>query len=146
MGYPQQISIGAKHSNGSYEFEETLTAAADVHGHIVLHAPMAVKRFTFCVTTAISDLTASVVRMVKVSRAGTTSAVSGNMTIANGLAVQRVVYKDFSPVKVGAGEKLQFEHLTLGGQGGTPAGAGYYGFIAELLPENMSNETNAIAG
>lgn len=146
MGYPQSIMLGAKHSNGSYEFEEGLTAVASVHGHIVLHAPMLIKRLTFCISTAISDLTASVVRMVKVSRSDVTSSVSGNMTIANGLAVNRIVYKDFSPVKVGAGEKLQFEHVTLGGQGGTPAGAGYYGFIAELLPELMSNETNAIAG
>lgn len=146
MGYPQSITIGAKHSTGSYEFEETLTAAADVHGNIVLHAPMLIKRLTFGITTAISDLTASVVRAVKVSRSSVTAAVSGNMTIANGTAVQRIVYKDFSPVRVGAGEKLQFEHVTLGGQGGTPTGAGYYGFIAELLPEMMSNETNAIAG
>lgn len=146
MSYPQSIMIGAKHSNGAYEFEEGLTAAADVHGFIVLHAPMLVKRLTFCVTTAISDLTASVVRMVKVSRAGATASVSGNMTVANGLAVQRVVYKDFSPVRVGAGERLQFEHVTRGDLGGTPAGAGYYGFIAELQPELMSNETNAVTG
>jgi hypothetical protein len=146
MGYPQSIMTGAKHSTGSYEFEEGLTAAAAVHGDIVLHAPMVVKRLTFCITTAVSDLTASVVRMTKVSRAGVTASVSGNMTIANGLAVQRIVYKDFSPVKVGAGEKLQFEHVTLGGQGGTPSGAGYYGFIAELMPELMSNETNTVAG
>lgn len=146
MGYPQSIMVGAKHSTGAYEFEETLTAAADVHGFIVLHAPMLIKRLTFAISTAVSDLTASVVRMVKVSRAGATAAVSGNMTIANGLAVQRIVYKDFSPVKVGAGEKLQFEHIVQGDLGGTPTGAGYYGFIGELQPELMSNETNAIAG
>lgn len=146
MGYPQSIMVGAKHSDGSYEFEESLTAVAAVHGHIVLHAPMLLKRLTFGITTAVSDLTASVVRMVKVSRANVTAAVSGNMTIANGSAVQRIIYKDFSPVKVGAGEKLQFEHVTRGDLGGTPTGAGYYGFIAELMPETMSNETNAVNG
>ena len=146
MSYPQSIMIGAKHSTGSFEFEEGLTAAADVHGSIVLHAPMMIKRLTFAVSVAVNDLTASVVRMVKVSRANVTAAISGNMTIANGTAVQRVVYKEFAPVKVGAGEKLQFEHVTLGDLGSTPAGAGYYGFIGELLPELMSNETNAIAG
>lgn len=146
MSYPQTHLFGAKHSNGSVEFEEGLTAAPDVHGYIVLHAPMMIKRFTFAISTAVSDLTASVVRMTKVSRSGVTASVSGNMTIANGLAVQRVVYKDFSPVKVGAGERLQFEHVVAGGAGGTPTGAGYYGFIAEMLPELMSNETNAIAG
>lgn len=146
MAYPQQIQIGAKHSDGSYEFEENLSAAAAVHGNIVLHAPMLVKRLTFAISGAVTDITASVVRMVKVSRADVTAAVSGNMTIANGLAVRRIVYKDFSPVKVGAGEKLQFEHVTRGDLGGTPSGTGYYGFIAELMPELMSNETNAVVG
>lgn len=146
MGYPQSIMVGAKHTTGSYEFEETLTAAADVHGFVVLHAPMLMRRLTFCISTAINDLTASVVRMTKVSRGNVTSSISGNMTIPNGAAVQRVVFKDFSPIKVGAGEKLQFEHVTQGGLGGTPTGAGYYGFIAELLPELMTNETNALAG
>jgi hypothetical protein len=138
--------IGAKHSTGSFEFEEGLTAAADVHGSIVLHAPMLIKRLTFAISVATSDLTASVVRMTKVTRANVTTSVSGNMTIANGTAVQRIVYKDFSPVRVGAGDKLQFEHVTKGDLGSTPTGAGYYGFLAEILPENMTNETNAIAG
>ncbi len=146
MSYPQSIMVGAKHSTGAFEFEEGLTAAADVHGFIILHAPMMIKRLTFGISSAVNDLTASVVRMVKVSRGNVTADISGNMTIANGTAIQRIVYKDFSPVKVGAGEKLQFEHVTRGGLGSTPAGAGYYGFIGELLPELMSNETNAIAG
>ena len=146
MGYPQSQMFGAKHSTGSFEFEEGLTAVAAVHGSFVLHAPMQFKRLTFAISIATSDLTASVVRMTKVSLSNVTTSVSGNMTISNGLAVQRVVYKDFSPVKIGAGEKVQFEHLIRGDLGGTPTGSGYYGFVAELLPELMTNETNAVTG
>lgn len=147
MGYPQEIMVGALTRNSSaHDTAEVLTAAAAVYGSYSVHAPVAVKRLSFAVSTAISDLTASVVRLTKVSAANVTTSVSGNMTIANGLAAKKVVYKDFAPVKIGVGEFIQLEHVTQGGLGGTPAGAGFYGFIAELLPESMSNETNASVG
>lgn len=147
MGYPQEILVGAiTRTSNAHDTAEILTAAAAVYGGYHVHAPIAVKRLSFRVSTAISDLTASVVRLVKISQANVTTSLSGNMTIANGLAVGKLVYKDFSPAKIGAGETLQLEHLTQGALGGTPAGAGYYGFLAELLPEYMGNETNASVG
>jgi hypothetical protein len=147
MGYPQEILVGAiTRTSNAHDTAEVLTAAAAVHGGFHVHIPIMVKRLSFRVSTAISDLTASVVRLTKISQANVTTSLSGNMTIANGLAAGKLVYKDFSPSKVGAGETLQLEHLTQGGLGGTPAGAGFYGFVAELLPENMANETNASVG
>lgn len=147
MGYPQEIMVGAivRNSN-AHDTAEVITAAAAVYGSYTVMYPIQVKRLSFAVSTAISDLTASVVRLTKVSAANVTTSLSGNMTIANGLAVKKVVYKDFTPAKIGVGEFLQLEHLTQGGLGGTPAGAGFYGFIAELLPEYMGNETNASVG
>ncbi len=147
MGYPQEIMVCAiTRNSNAHDTAEVLTAAAAVFGSYSVHAPIAVKRLSFVVSTATSDLTASVVRLTKVSAAGVTTSLSGNMTIANGLAVKKLVYKDFAPGKIGAGEFLQLEHVTQGGLGGTPAGAGFYGFVAELLPEFMGNETNASAG
>lgn len=147
MGYPQEIMVGAivRNSN-AHDTAEVITAAAAVYGSYTVMYPIQVKRLSFAVSTAISDLTASVVRLTKVSAANVTTSLSGNMTIANGLAVKKVVYKDFTPAKIGVGEFLQLEHLTQGGLGGTPAGAGFYGFVAELLPEYMGNETNASVG
>lgn len=147
MGYPQEIMVGAiTRNSNAHDTAEVLTAAAAVYGSYSVHAPVAVKRLSFVISTATSDLTASVVRLTKVSQANVTTSLSGNMTVANSLAAGKVVYKDFSAAKVGVGEKIQLEHLTQGGLGGTPAGAGFYGFIAELLPENMANETNASVG
>lgn len=147
MGYPQEIMVGAiTRNSNAHDTAEVLTAAAAVYGSYSVHAPVAVKRLSFAVSTAISDLTASVVRLTKVSAANVTTSLSGNMTIAIGLAAKKVVYKDFTPAKVGVGEFIQLEHVTQGGLGGTPAGAGFYGFIAELLPEYMGNETNASVG
>lgn len=147
MGYPQEIMVGALTRNSNaHDTAEVLTAAAAVYGSYSVHYPIQVKRLSFAVSTATSDLTASVVRLTKVSAANVTTSLSGNMTISSGLAVKKVVYKDFTPAKIGVGEFLQLEHLTQGGLGGTPAGAGFYGFIAELLPEAMGNETNASVG
>lgn len=147
MAYPQEIMVGAiTRNSNAHDTAEVLTAAAAVYGSYSCHAPVVVKRLSFVVSTAISDLTASVVRLTKVSQANVTTSLSGNMTVANGLAAGKVVYKDFTPAKVGAGEKIQLEHLTQGGLGGTPAGAGFYGFLAELAPEYMGNETNASVG
>lgn len=147
MGYPQEIMVGAiTRTSSAHDTAEVLTAAAAVYGGYRIHAPIVVKRLSFCISTATSDLTASVVRLVKVSAASVTTSLSGNMTIANGLAAGKVVYKDFTPAKVGVGELLQLEHVTQGDLGGTPAGAGFYGFLAELAPEYMGNETNASVG
>lgn len=148
MGYPQEILVGAiTRASNAHDTAEVLTAAAAVYGGYYVHAPIAVKRLSFRITTATSDLTASVVRIVKVSAGNvTTSLMSTNMTIATGLAAGKVVYKDFNPARVDVGEILQLEQVTQGGLGGTPAGAGFYGFFAEFLFDVMTNETNASVG
>lgn len=143
MAYPQEIYVGAiTRNSNAHDTAEVLTAAAAVYGSYSVHRPIAVKGFSFIVSTAISDLTASVVRLTKVSAANVTTALV-SLTIPNGTAVKKEIYKDFAPSKIGAGEFLQMEHLTQGGLGGTPAGAGFFGFNAELLPEMLTNETNA---
>jgi len=146
MAYPQEIFAGAlvRQSN-AFDTAEVLTAAAGVYGSYVAHYPIAVQRLTFQVTTALSDLTASVVRMQKVSAADVTTAIV-SMTVPNGAAAKKIYYVDCSPTKIGVGEKLELNHVTQGGLGGTPAGAGFYGFWASLQPEYAANETNFIAG
>lgn len=146
MGYPQEIMVGAlvRQSN-AFDTAEVITAAAAVYGSYVAHQPVLVSRFTFQISTAVNDLTASIIEMQKVTVADVTSSI-GIMTIANGAAARKVYWKDFTPVKIGVGDKLQFNHKTQGALGGTPAGAGFYGFVAQLSPEAMANETNAITG
>jgi hypothetical protein len=140
--YPQEIVAKALIPTFAESTAEVLTAAAAAHGGYHVMYPIMVSKFMFSVTTATSDLTASVIRLTKVSQANVTTAIT-SMTVPNGAAVRKVYAKDFSPVKCGVGDLLQLEHLTQGGLGGTPAGAGYYGFVASLQPENFANETNA---
>lgn len=144
MGYSQEAMFtgGALvRTSANFDTAEVLTAAAAVYGSYVCHYPIYVQKFNFSVSTAISDLTASVVRLEKVSAAGVTSAIV-SLTIPNGTAVQKVIGADCTPYRIGVGDKLQINHLTQGGLGGTPAGAGFYGFYATLDPEGMANETN----
>lgn len=144
MAYPQEIMVGAlvRQSN-AFDTAEVLTAAAAVYGSYIAHYPLMVQRFTFQVTTAISDLTASVVRMEKVTVGNVTTAIT-TITVPNLTAAGKVLYKDFAPIKIGVGDKLQFNELTQGALGGTPAGAGFYGFVASLQPEYAINETNYV--
>lgn len=145
MSYPQELlSNSVVRTSSNFDTAEVLTAAAAVYGSYVVHYPISLTRFTFSVSTTISDLTASVIRLTKVSIANVTTALT-SMTIPNGTAARKVVYKDFTPVVVESGELLQMEHLTQGGLGGTPAGAGFYGFIAHFEPEVPGNLANMIA-
>lgn len=145
MGYPQEIYVtggGIVRTSANFDTAEVLTAAAAVYGSYCCHVPLSVTALSFHISTAISDLTASVIRLTKVSQGNVTTAIT-SMTIPNGAAARKVYYKNCTPTKIGAGDLLQFEHLTQGGLGGTPAGAGFYGFLGALQPENMANETNA---
>lgn len=142
MGYPQEIMVGALvRQSSAFDTAEVLTAAAAVYGSYVALYPVSVQKFMFQVSTAISDLTSSVVSLEKVTAGNVTSEIV-TLTIPNGTAAQKVIGKDCTPTVIGVGDKLQFKHKTQGGLGGTPAGAGFYGFIASLEPEYMGNETN----
>lgn len=142
MGYPQEFLAGAVTRNSSaWDTAEVITAAAGVFGSYAVHYPIQVSGFSFIVSTAVSDLTATVVELQKVSAADVTTSIT-TMIIPNGTAVHKVIGKRFNPVKLGIGDWLQAKHATQGGLGGTPAGAGFYGFLATLQPEVTGNETN----
>lgn len=144
MAYPQEITVGAiTRNSNAFDTAEVLTAAAGVYGSYSVHYPLMIQKMTFVVSTAVNDLTASQVQLTKVTAANVTSVMT-TMTIPNGAAVAKVYYKDFAPVKFGCGDKIELKQSLQGALGGTPAGAGFYGFLANLQPEDMTNETNAI--
>ncbi len=146
MGYPQENLIGSLDGLNTTTFStaQNLTSAATVWGAAIAHYPIMVQRMSFRVSTAISDLTSSVIAMQKVTVGSVTSEIT-TITVPNSTALGKIMVKDCAPVKIGIGDKLQFKLKTQGGLGGTPAGAGYIGFLAALQPEDYSNETNAVA-
>ena len=145
MGYPQEFLAGAivRQSN-AFDTAEVLTAAAAAYGSYVCHYPLSVHGMTFQLTTATADLTNSVIELQRVTVGDvTTSIVLG--TIATGTAIGKICRKNCSAFQLVTGDKLQFNHKTQGGLGGTPAGAGFYGFLASLEPESTGNLTNHLA-
>lgn len=145
MAYPQEIFSGAIEGLAGTAFStaQNFTAAANVWGSCIAHYPFMVQRFTLRISTAVSDLTSSVVALQKVT-VGNVTAELGTITIPNGTGAGKMLYANVSPTKIGVGDKLQFKLKTQGGLGGTPAGAGFIGFFASLQPEDLTNETNAI--
>lgn len=146
MAYPQEVFAGCIDGlNGTtFSTAQSLTPAATVIGSCVAHYPFMVQRASFRISTAIFNLTSSVIAMQKVTVGDVTSEIT-TLTVPNLLAAGKVVLKDCTPVKIGIGDKLQFKLKTQGGLGGTPAGAGFIGFLASLQPEDYLNETNATA-
>lgn len=145
MAYPQELLAGALvRQSSAFDTAQSITAAAAVYGSYVAHYPFMVQRYTFQLTAAASDITSSVVALQKVTVANVTSEIT-TITIPTGTAVGKVLYKDFTPVKIGVGDKLQYKLKTQGGLGGTPAGAGFHGFLGQLAPEFAANETNYTA-
>lgn len=145
MSYPQEFLAGSMvRQSGAFDTAQSITAAAAVYGSYVAHYPIMVQRYTFQLSATAVDITSSVVEMQKVTVADVTSSIT-TITVPTGTVARKVLYKDFSPVKIGVGDKLQFKLKTQGGLGGTPAGAGFHGFLASLQPEDITNETNATA-
>ena len=144
MAYPQEIMSGAivRQSN-AFDTAEVLTAAAAAYGSYVAHYPLSIHGITFQITTATSDLTNSVIELQQVTVGNVTTSIV-TATIPTGAAVGKVYRKNCSAFQISAGDKLQMNHKTQGGLGGTPAGAGFYGFLASLEPENITNQTNYV--
>lgn len=146
MGYTQEIFNGCIDGLAGTTFTTALPlqTAANVYGSCIAHKPFYVQQLNVRIGTTLNDITAPVVTMQKVTVGDVTSSIV-SMTFPLGAVSGKVYYKDCSPVKIGVGDKLQFKLSTAGAAGGTPVGTGFLGFLASLAPEEMTNETNAIA-
>jgi len=144
MAYPQEMLAQTIIVPGTpFQSAMSFTAAAGAYGTMFATYPFMVQRLSVLVTTAILDLTSSVVALDKVTVGGTTTAIT-TVTIPNLTAAGKVIKSDCTPVKIGIGDKLIFRLKTQGALGGTPAGAGFVGFLASMQPEVPGNETNSI--
>lgn len=147
--YPQEIMVGAIFPNGGWsDSAQSLTQAAATYGAFDVHYPMIVQRMTFRISTAVNNLTSSVIGVNLLTNLGnatpTTTSIT-TLTIPNGTALGKLVYKNCSPTYCPFGSQLQFTLQTQGALGGTPAGAGFSGFYAVLSPEDFTNSTVTLA-
>lgn len=144
MSYPQEfIAQTIIVPSANFQTAQSITAAAGIYGTMFATYPIMVQRLSFLLSTSAVDITGSVVSLDKVTVGNVTTNIT-NVIIPTGTVAGKVVKSDCNPVKVGIGEKLVFRLKTQGGLGGTPAGAGFYGFLASLQPEVTGNETNSV--
>jgi len=125
---------------------ETLSASAAVHGEMICVKRCKVRRIMFAVSTAVvATTTAPVVTFRKRVSPGTAGGQStiGTLTIPNGTALGKVLYKDVTPVEIQVGQTVCFDHTTAAV--GDPAGVGSYGFEVIEDPELAANESNMVA-
>jgi hypothetical protein len=126
---------------------QSLTQAAAIYGSWHIRKPLTVQEFSFHISTAVNNLTSSVIALEYVNNnqgatPGTTSICT--LTIPNGATAGTTYYNNgFTPQRVMPGSLLQVRLKTQGGLGGTPTGAGYSGFFASYSPEDNTNVTPA---
>jgi len=110
--------------------------------------PIMIKRISMFIKTACTfGNTAPVVSVY--SRPTTASSAGqvtiGTLTIPNGTAAGKVVYKELNSVRVHAGYDLALAVTTKGGDAGTAQGDGFIGFMYEMDPEVPADQTKMIA-
>jgi hypothetical protein len=125
---------------------EAIDAAAAVHGGMACIRRCKVKRLLFVLETAVVGT--STAPVVEFNRRPTIASSSGEvalgtLTIPNGTALGKVVFKDIDPVTFKPGEELSFELLTQA-VGGTVAGDGYYAVECDDFPEEDPNLSNML--
>ena len=110
--------------------------------------PIVIKRISMFIKTAVTaGNTAPIVSVY--SRPTTASSAGqvtiGTLTIPNGTAAGKVVYKELNSVRVHAGYDLCLAVTTKAGDSGTAAGDGFIGFMYEMDPEVPADQTKMIA-
>ncbi len=125
-----------------------LAASVGNYAGLAVHAPIALTRVSFIVTSAVTS--GSVAGQVAFKRfptfGSTTGSVSlGSLTIPNAAAVGQVYYKDLTYARLNAGEELMIQKGVQAVDAGTAAGAGFVGFLFDPAPEYVANQSNMIA-
>lgn len=146
MSYPREIMIGAIVAETAFmSTVQSLTQAAAAYGSLHVRKPIIVQELSFKVSTAVLDLTASVVAaevITNIQNATPVTTAIGSITIPNGATAQTTYYNNsFTPVVCPANSLLRFKLKTQGALGGTPAGAGYFGWYGSLHVEENTNAT-----
>jgi len=126
---------------------EAIDAAPGVHGEYLAAKRVHIKRIMFIVTVLVAaDATAPVVRFSRRPTPGsdTDVAVIGTLTIPDGTAVGKVLYKEVDVV-LNAGEALKLENTVQGVDGSSVAGDGFYMFELDDCPEEAAENSDMVA-
>jgi len=147
MAYTEEVLVAAVNTaNGSGKAAADVLTSAASHGEDLLHASMRLTRLMFHVTVDVVGTTnAPVVTFKKrpTSGSATGETTIGTLTIPTGTAAGTVLYKDVSPVELEAGNSIELS-VSTAALGGTPAGAGFYGYRLSDNPEDPRNQSSML--
>lgn len=146
MAYPREIMVGCIVAESTaFNAAQSLTQAAAAYGKYHVRKPIVVQEISFRVSTSVLDLTASIVAaevVTNIQNATPVTTAIGQMTIPNGATAGTTYYHNaFTPAICPSNSFLQLKLKTQGALGGTPAGAGFFGFYATFSPEENTNAT-----
>jgi hypothetical protein len=149
MGYPQKnASCAVVRASNAHDTAENISASAADYGSLYVLRPIKVTGFYFAVTTIVASSTLDAVVALKrrtlLGSSGTESNLAV-MTIPNGTAVGKVLYKFIEPVICYPGDELLYDHITQNTDAGTATGAGFYGLDFEDVAESAANCTDWVA-
>lgn len=126
-----------------------LTTAPGVYAALYILKECKMKRLMFIVKTAVAaNLTAPVVGFYYRPTPGSSSGqvLLGTLTIPNGTAANKVLYKDVEPTtNLLPGGELSLQYVTSATDSGSAAGAGFFGFDIDEIPEVAANQPNMVA-
>lgn len=120
-------------------------ASSGNHGELLCVRACRVKRLQFTLTeeaaggTSAAPIVTFKKRPTPLSSTG--ESTIGTLTIPDGTAIGKTVYKDIDPVALAVGETV---HLSWTIGSGTPTGIGIASFICEDAPEEPANNSDMI--
>lgn len=145
--YIDQVSqYFVPNGTGVLAVEDTSQANA-VHGEMLCVKKCAVSKLKFITTVAV--LASTTEPVVEFNRRPTPGSSSGevkigDITIPNGTAIGKVMYKKVEPVVMYPGDALAFEQTTQATHHSTAAGSGFYAVEILDVPEEDANSTDMI--
>lgn len=122
-----------------------LGASSASNGEFICNKACKMKRLQFVVseTAVVGTTTAPTVVFSRRPTPGsaTGAVVVGTLTIPNGTALGKVLYKDVSPVSFAVGDAIEIAWTIAVG---SPAGAGQASFVCEENPEVPANNADMV--
>lgn len=125
--------------------EVDIGASSGDHGELLCVKPCKVYRLKFTLTSEAAGGSSVAPTVIFTKRptplSATNEAVIGTITVPNGTAIGKTVYKDIDPVSFAAGDSLEIS-WTIGT--GSPTGIGVFSYDCYELPEEADNNSDMV--
>ena len=143
----QRVASFVAVGGGSTEIDVLTSAAVHSQSYVAMEQTVLRAAYALVTTAVAADLTAPVIAIKRRPTYGSTTGEEtiDTITIPDGTAAGKVMYVNFEPVQVQAGDQIVFEITTAATDSGSAAGAAVYGLRTSVDEEEEANESDKIA-